>query len=46
MEQGLLMRMMTVEILGLDVYIGVVAGAIALVMFALVLVATLIDSKK
>jgi phytoene/squalene synthetase len=46
MEQELLMRMMTVEILGLDVYIGVVAGAIGLGMLALVVVATLVDSKK
>jgi hypothetical protein len=46
MEQGLLMRVMTLEILGVDVYIGVVAVAIGLVMIALLVVATSIDSNK
>ena len=40
------MRMMTVEILGLDVYIGVLAGAIGLVMMTLLVMATVADSKE
>jgi hypothetical protein len=40
------MRMMTVEILGLDVYVGVLAGAIGLVMITLLVMATVADSKK
>jgi hypothetical protein len=40
------MRMMTVEILGLDVYIGVLAGAIGLAMMTLVIIATVADSKE
>jgi hypothetical protein len=40
------MRMITVEILGVDVYAGVIAFAIGMVIMVALMVATYIDSKK
>jgi hypothetical protein len=40
------MRVITVEILGVDVYIGFVALAIGMLVMATLVLATCLDSKK